>query len=1065
MKRIVRVGSALLFVVAAIAVERPQAGAAAGGPRLTDVSSLAVSGGSQTVSVDPRLKGSKGTVDIVVGLSDAPLVVVHGRNFKKVGGALNAGQQKAYLRQLAQKQDALMGQVRGMGGRELGRVGKALNAVVLSVDASRIEEIAALPGVRTIRPLIDYQLDLSETVPYIGAAAVQAAGFDGTGVRVAVLDSGIDYTHAFFGGPGTAAAYTAAYGTSTSDPRTTTLDGLFPTSKVIGGFDFVGEVWPTPDPARCGFNANGTPRACVVPDPDPIGCGPAAIAPPCAGDHGTHVADIIGGNDGASHKGVAPGASLYAVKVCSAVATSCSGIALLEGMDFALDPNGDGDISDAVDVVNMSLGSSYGQAEDDLSEASANAVRAGVAVVASAGNSSDRPYIAGSPATTPEVISVAQTQVPSAIVFPLVINSPASIAGTYSNTATVDWAPVDGGFSGQVAFVGRGCPAGSAPPVPPGGDPYLANPSGKIALIDRGSCNISLKVNRAAAAGAVGVLIGLVAPGDAVSFSFGGGTTFVPTLVITQATSTLIKTNIAAPVVATLSSSVTTPLVMSMVSTSSRGPSYSANAIKPDIGAPGASVSALAGSGTGATAFGGTSGAAPMVTGSVALLIQKYPTRTPAELKSILMNTAETNITINPATQPGVLAPITRIGGGEVRVDRAANSTTAAWDDDNGIGSLSFGYQVAASPSTLNKTVHVRNYGSSARTYSVTPSFRYADDAASGAVSLTAPSSIVVGAGGDATFKVRLKIDPGKLPIWTLNGGSRGGDGFRLQGVEFDGYIGIADATDSVHLAWQVLPHRAAANVPASSSVTLSGGAGTLALSNGGAVDGRVDVFSLLGTSGKIPNKFLPNPGDNFAVVDLRAVGARLVGIGGGNFGVQFAVNTFGQRAHPNYPAEFDVYIDSNNDGVFDFVVFNVENGTFASTGQNVTAVANLTTHTSTAFFFTDADLDSANAILTAPLSALGLTPSTQFNFSVFAFDNYFTGALTDAIQGMTYTLGTPRFFGSGIPAAGVPAGGSSTLAISAVPGGDAASPSQTGLLLMYRDSKTEREASQIIVN
>ena len=332
-------------------------------------------------------------------------------------------------------------------------------------------------------------------------------------------------------------------------------------------------------------------------------------------------------------------------------------------------------------------------------------------------------------------------------------------------------------------------------------------------------------------------------------------------------------------------------------------------------------------------------------------------------------------------------------------------------------------------------------------------------------MSLTVPGSIVVAAGGSSTFKVRLKIDPTKLPIWTLNGGSRGGDGFRLQGVEFDGYLGIADATDSVHVAWQVLPHRAAAVTPASNSVTLSGGAGTLALSNGGAVDGRVDVFSLLGTSGKIPNRFLPNPGDNFAVVDLRAVGARLVGIGGGAFGVQFAVNTFGQRAHPNYPAEFDIYIDSNNDGHFDFVVFNLENGAFAASGQNVTAVANLATGTSAAFFFTDADLDSANAILTAPLSALGLTPSTQFNFSVFAFDNYFTGALTDAIQGMTYTLGTPRFFGSGIPAAGVPAGGGSTLGISAVPGGDVASPSQTGLLLMYRDSKTEREASSIVVN
>ena len=88
-------------------------------------------------------------------------------------------------------------------------------------------------------------------------------------------------------------------------------------------------------------------------DPDPID---APGAPVAMGGHGTHVADIVAGKtaDG-SHKGVAPGASLLAVKVCSAVSTSCNGVSRLRGMDFALDPNGDGDISDAADVINMSL--------------------------------------------------------------------------------------------------------------------------------------------------------------------------------------------------------------------------------------------------------------------------------------------------------------------------------------------------------------------------------------------------------------------------------------------------------------------------------------------------------------------------------------------------------------------------------------------------------------------------------------------------------------------------------------------------------------------------------------
>lgn len=79
-----------------------------------------------------------------------------------------------------------------------------------------------------------------------------------------------------------------------------------------------------------------------------------------------------------------------------------------------------------------------------------------------------------------------------------------------------------------------------------------ASVAGKIVLVDRGTCGVSLKVDRAAKLGAIGVLIGLVAPGDAQGFSFGGGEVFVPSLVITKATADLIKANFAQTVTATL---------------------------------------------------------------------------------------------------------------------------------------------------------------------------------------------------------------------------------------------------------------------------------------------------------------------------------------------------------------------------------------------------------------------------------------------------------------------------------------------------------------------------------
>jgi len=102
--------------------------------------------------------------------------------------------------------------------------------------------------------------------------------------------------------------------------------------------------------------------------------------------------------------------------------------------------------------------------------------------------------------------------------------------------------------------------------------------------------------------------------------------------------------------------------------------------------------------------------------------------------------------------------------------------------------------------------------------------------------------------------------------------------------------------------------------------------------------------------------------------------------------------------------------------------------------------------------------------ILTAPLSKLGLTPSTPFTFSVLAFDNYFTGNLTDAISDMKYTLDKPRYAPSNF-APTVPVGGSTALGISSVPGGAAASPSQSGLLLLYRDAKQGHEADTIAVS
>ncbi len=712
---------------------------------------------------------------------------------------------------------------------------------------------------------------------------------------------------------------------------------------------------------------------------------------------------------------MAPGASLYAVKVCSSVSTSCSGVAMLQGMDFAVDPNGDGSTSDHVDVVNMSIGGDYGVAfDDDMSYAVDQATKAGVLTVASAGNGSNKPYIAGTPAAAPSALSVAQTQVPSAVTFPLVVNSPAAIAGTYPNTETVAWAPVGTGFAGDVAYLGRGCP----------GDTYLADPAGKVALIDRGVCAISLKVDGATKAGATAVLIGLVAPGDAVSFSYGGGDLpMVPTLIIQQSLSTAIKGQLAVPatVNVSVSDAVTFALVGNMVGSSSRGPSMSTNIIKPEIGAPGGSVSAVSGSGTGTEAFSGTSGAAPMVTGAAALLRQAFRGRSPEEIKAVLMNTAETEIYTNSATQPGVLAPITRIGGGELRVDRALGSPAAAWEAVTKNASLSFGFvDASAAVTSLSRTVKIRNYTRSTLYYRIQPTFRYANDQANGAVSVTAPAYVTIPPLGTTSFPVTLRITASMLRPWTMNSGSQGNNPVPLDLLEYDGYINLdnirtsADDADPLHLAWHVLPRLSDKVTASSTSVRINSvldglPAGSTTLKNAGAGAAYIDEYSLVGASPKLPPGIA---GANAPVIDLRAVGVQTWPVPAGacsasaSFVYTIAVNTWERSTLAIAHNQYFAYLDTDEDGEAEYAVFNGALGDpfGISSAQSVTWVWNLDTDAAGAMFYTDHATNATNTVLTFCGEQIGMNATNFYDpitMDVEAVDNYFTGFATDAILGI----------------------------------------------------------------
>ena len=937
---------------------------------------------SFTGALDHSLWTASGPQRVIVHLSTPSLAEANPNNPQQ------------HLRDIARQQDAFLRRAEREGATVLARVSKVLNAVFLEVDATALDTLAGDSAVTRIAPVGDYELDLDETVPYIGGTEVQDNGVDGSGVRVAVLDSGIDYLHAALGGSGDPAEYAA------NDP-TIIEPGTFPTAKVVGGYDFVGSDW---------FGTGGPPEA---PDPDPLDDGPGA-------GHGTHVADIIGGT-----LGVAPGVDLYGVKVCSSISTACSGIALIQGMDFAVDPNGDGKVKDHVDIVNMSLGSTYGQPfDDDLSLAVDNATAIGVLSVTSSGNSADKPYITGTPGATPTALSVAQTQVPSAALQLFTVD------GADYPAVFQPWSvPLSGVISAPVQYGdGAGGNLNGCAAFTPG------SLSGLIVLVDRGACNFTLKILNIGQAGGVAGFIGLVAPGAPFSGGDGGDRPIdIPGYMISQADSNAIKAQIGSPGIGTLDPANQLPLIGQMVGSSSRGPSNFYQQIKPEIGAPGASVSAIAGSGTDTGPFGGTSGAAPMVTGSAALLLDGFGTNQkgngggnsnglalgPIETKALLMNNADTNIDTDPFTG---LAPITRIGGGEVRVNWAMEAPAAAWDTGAPQAGLSFGMHEVDGVLTLTKTVQVHNYSNEWQTYTITPTFRYANDAATGAVTPSAPASVTLnpGFGSDSFFDITLTIDGSLLPGNYMNSGSNGASGDALTLNEYDGYVVLDNGEGHViNIPWHVLPRKAAHVVPDTTTFAPGSFPAVIGLDNLGAGTAQNDAFALLATSPEIPSG--PRGGQS-PTPDIAAVGINTIPVPAGfcsgeaSFLWVFAVQTHEPQTHL-LPVSHQVSLDTNRDGTTDYVVLN-RDVTFdgLSDGRQLTWALDLATGGATAFFFAEHATNTGVTVLYICGEQVGLTGTdmlaTNVDMSVWAQDWYFGGP-SDTVEGLTVTPLGEQYFGA----------------------------------------------------
>src|SRR5512133_1761773 len=162
-------------------------------------------------SLAPALKAAKGTVTVSVALSRQPVGATVAQDSLRTGGLPTKASQQSQTRAVTAQQDQVIGQAHALGAKALGRASRAANAVALSIPASKLTDLTQIAGVVSVKPVARYQVQqdpggpgsLAQAADYLQVTPVRNQGFDGTGVKVAVLDSGVDFTHEYLGGPGT----------------------------------------------------------------------------------------------------------------------------------------------------------------------------------------------------------------------------------------------------------------------------------------------------------------------------------------------------------------------------------------------------------------------------------------------------------------------------------------------------------------------------------------------------------------------------------------------------------------------------------------------------------------------------------------------------------------------------------------------------------------------------------------------------------------------------------------------------------------------------------------------
>jgi subtilisin family serine protease len=630
--------------------------------------------------------------------------------------------------------------------------------VSVRINGNDVGKLAGIGSVANVYPARYYSFgpvttadpDLATAIQMTGADLAQAAGYTGAGVKVAVMDTGIDLDHPDLGGDGNQAA-----------PHP------FPNARVIAGVDLVGDDYNA-DPE--------SPDYQPVPHPD-------AVPDDCNG-HGTHVAGIVGANGSGPNaaKGVAPGVSFGAYRVfgCGGSVTDDVMIAAMEAAQ-----------ADGMQVLNMSIGDAFNNWPGSPTAAAADAlVDSGMVVVASIGNSgANGIYSAGAPGVGHKVIGVASydnsfVQAPGFTITP--DNRAMAYSNSTSNSSTIPNAPP--GPTSGTAELKQTVEAAAVGPVPPstypggttfpdGCAPYPAGYfSGKVALIRRGTCAFTLKAQLAEAAGAVAVVLYNHSTGALTPIVAATPQVSIPVVLVSNVDGQTIHNRLlTGPVSLTWRPqvSVANPTGGLISGFSSYGVTATLD-LKPDLGAPGGLIRSTYPLEKGAYAtISGTSMSSPHVAGAAALLRQARPTLAAAGFRDVLQNSADPALW-SGNTAFGALDIVHRQGAGMVDIDDAIASKTTISPGKLSLGEGSGGTATLklsnseTSPVTYDLS-HVVAISTGAQTFGPLQTDFWLPDTS---VTFSAPS-VTVPAGGSTTIGVTIAADPLEdgIPTKGLYGG------------------------------------------------------------------------------------------------------------------------------------------------------------------------------------------------------------------------------------------------------------------------------------------------------